>query len=366
MGLQLGIVGLPNVGKSSLFNVMTSGKAEASNYPFCTIDPNVGVVAVPDERLDFIYEVTKPAKKVPTTVEFVDIAGLVQGANKNEGLGNQFLSHIREVDAVTHVVRLFSDSDIVHVGDIDPVGDLKTIETELALKDLDSLDKRKEKLIKRVRSQSDKEAQRESDMVEWLSSQVAEGKMVHELLPELQKEDRQLVRSFFLLTAKPALVIVNMDEDMDMGSERYHQLNQYCDMKGYPLVPISVKLEAEINDLPQEERQDFMRDFGLESSGLDRLIRTGYELLNLETFFTAGGPTEARAWTVPQNTSAPKAAGVIHSDFEKGFIKAEVLSYKDFVKYQDFTKAKEAGRLRLEGKDYIVQDGDIIEFRFNV
>ncbi len=362
MGFACGIVGLPNVGKSSLFNVLTNANAAASNYPFCTIEPNVGIVPVPDKRLDFIFETIQPAKKVPATIKFVDIAGLVEGASKNEGLGNQFLSHIREVDAIVHVVRLFQNADIVHIGAIDPIRDLEIIETELALKDLESLEKRKIKLEKKVRSQSDREAKDEMEMVQALLKALSDGKMLYSMLPGFTDKQQSLIKTFALLTAKPAMIVANLDEQMQMDS----RVKDFAAQRQYPLIPISVQLESEINSLPEDERVEFMKDFGLEQSGLERMIRCGYDLLGLETFFTAGGPTEARAWTIQKQTLAPKAAGVIHSDFERGFIKAEVLSYEDFVQYRDFHQAKTAGKLRIEGKEYIVKDGDIIEFRFNV
>ncbi len=340
MSLKCGIVGLPNVGKSTLFNALTKAGIAAENYPFCTIEPNVGIVAVPDLRLDVIAEIEQPQKVVPAVVEFVDIAGLVAGASKGEGLGNKFLANIRESDAIAHVVRCFEDPNVVHVaGKVDPVSDIETINTELALADLDAVERQISKHAKVAQTVGDKEA------------------------AELSKEERAVIAPLFLLTMKPTMYVANVAEN-DSGL-LLKQVIAYAAKEGAPVVPVSAAIESQIADMPDEDKKIFLEDMGMEEPGLNRVIRAAYALLGLQTYFTAG-PKEVRAWTVPAGATAPQAAGVIHTDFERGFIRAEVASFDDFVAHKGELGAKEAGKLRLEGKDYTVRDGDVIHFRFNV
>ncbi|MDQ5849318.1 MAG: redox-regulated ATPase YchF [Pseudomonadota bacterium] len=360
--MKCGIVGLPNVGKSTLFNALTKAGIAAENYPFCTIEPNVGIVPVPDLRLDVIAEIAQPQKVVPAVVEFVDIAGLVAGASKGEGLGNKFLASIRETDAIAHVVRCFEDPNVVHVaGKVDPVSDIETINTELALADLDSVEKQISKYEKLAQIAGDKEAQRLVSALRKVSAVLDAGRPARSA--ELSKEERAVLQPLFLLTMKPTMYVANVGET---GSNEYlERVKTHASKEGAPVVPISASLEAQIADMPDEDKKLFLEDMGMDEPGLNRVIRAAYQLLGLQTYFTAG-PKEVRAWTVRSGATAPQAAGVIHTDFERGFIRAEVASYDDFVAHQGEQGAKEAGKLRLEGKDYTVRDGDVIHFRFNV
>lgn len=366
MGLTTGIVGLPNVGKSTLFNAITQAGAESANYPFCTIDPNVGVVEVPDERLDKLTQLVKPKKTVPTAFEFVDIAGLVKGASKGEGLGNQFLSHIREVDAIAHVVRCFEDENITHVsGKVDPLGDIETINLELIFADMETVERRLDRTSRRLKS-GDKEIQAEVEVLQKLKAVFEEGRPARSL--ELSDDEKKLIRDLHLLTIKPVLYVANVSENEVADSDQNPYVQQVKEMaasEGAEVVVISAKVEAEIAELEGEDKELFLEELGLRESGLDRLIKAAYRLLGLITYFTAG-EQEVRAWTIKEGTKAPQAAGVIHSDFEKGFIRAEVVAYDDLVESGSMSQAKEKGKLRLEGKDYVVQDGDIMHFRFNV
>ncbi|OUM87598.1 MAG: redox-regulated ATPase YchF [Bacillus thermozeamaize] len=364
--LSTGIVGLPNVGKSTLFNAITQAGAEAANYPFCTIDPNVGVVEVPDERLVHLQEMFQSRRVVPTAFQFVDIAGLVKGASKGEGLGNQFLAHIREVDAIAHVVRCFEDSDITHVaGRIDPLDDIRTINMELILADLETVERRIERTRRQAKS-GEKKFQQELAVLERLKQALEEERPARQV--DLSDEERLLVRDLHLLTMKPVLYVANVSEEevaRPFDNPHVQKVMEFAAAEGAEVVPISARVEAEIAELPAEERGEFLRELGLEAAGLERLIRQAYRLLGLITFLTAG-EQEVRAWTIRQGTKAPQAAGVIHSDFERGFIRAEVVAYDDLMAAGSMAAAREKGLIRLEGKDYVVQDGDVIYFRFNV
>lgn len=363
MGFKCGIIGLPNVGKSTLFNALTqTAAAEAANYPFCTIEPNVGEVPVPDPRLEKLAAIASSAQILPTRLTFVDIAGLVRGASKGEGLGNQFLAHIREVDAIAYVLRCFEDDDITHVeGKIDPTADAETVETELMLADMESLEKRRVTLEKRAKG-NDKEAKATLVLIDKALEQLRDGKPAR--TAEVATEEQEGWRQLQLLTAKPILYVCNVDEDSaDKGNSFSETVKARADEEGAGCVIISAKIEAELASLPDEERVEFLETLGLEEPGLNRLIRAGYDLLGLLTYFTVG-PKEARAWTVTSGTKAPQAAGVIHTDFEKGFIRAETIKYADYVDLEGEAGCKEAGKMRLEGKEYIVQDGDVMHFRF--
>ncbi len=363
MGIKCGIVGLPNVGKSTLFNALTKAGIAAANFPFCTIDPNVGVVPVPDPRLAQLAEIVKPQKVVPTSVEFVDIAGLVAGASRGEGLGNKFLAHIREVDAIAHVVRCFEHGDIVHVaGRVDPIADIETIDTELALADLESVEKAWQRAEKAAKA-GDKEAIARKQVLARLREGLDQGRPARVL--GLSAEDRALVRDLFLLTLKPVMYVANVREDGFENNPHLDRVRERAAGEGAEVVPVCAAIEEEMSQLDDADRDEFLKDLGLDEPGLNRVIRAAYALLGLQTYFTAG-VKEVRAWTVKKGATAPQAAGVIHTDFEKGFIRAETISFEDFLKYRGEAGAKEAGRLRLEGKDYVVQEGDVLHFRFNV
>jgi len=360
--MKCGIVGLPNVGKSTLFNALTKAGIAAENYPFCTIEPNVGIVEVPDPRLGSIAGIAQPQKVIPAVVEFVDIAGLVAGASKGEGLGNKFLANIRETDAIAHVVRCFEDPNVVHVaGKIDPVSDIETIDTELALADLDTVERQISKYAKVAQTGGDKEAQRLVSALHKVREVLDAGRPAR--TAELSKEERAVLKPLFLLTMKPTMYVANVAEKA--SADLLKKINDYAAQEGAPVVPISAAIESQIVDMSDEDKRLFLEDMGMEEPGLNRVIRAAYALLGLQTYFTAG-PKEVRAWTVPAGATAPQAAGVIHTDFERGFIRAEVASYEDFVAHGGEQGAKEAGKLRLEGKDYTVRDGDVIHFRFNV
>jgi GTP-binding protein YchF len=363
MGFKCGIVGLPNVGKSTLFNALTATEIAAENYPFCTIDPNVGIVPVPDPRLDQLASIATSEEIIPTTMEFVDIAGLVAGASKGEGLGNQFLGHIRETDAIAHVVRCFDDENIIHVdGKVDPLSDLETIYTELILSDLESVEKAVYR-VERIAKSGDKDALAQLDLYKKLKEHLENEEVAFTF--NVTKEQMSLIRELQLITGKPAFYIANVAEDGFENNQHLKKLEEIASKRSIQVIPVSAQIEAEIAQLDNDEQQEYLSELGLEEPGLNRVIRAGYELLGMQTFFTAG-PKEARAWTVSKGATAPQAAGKIHTDFEKGFIRAEVVAFQDYVDANGEAGAKDVGKWRLEGKDYLMNEGDVVHFRFNV
>jgi len=363
MGFKCGIVGLPNVGKSTLFNCLTSGEIAAENYPFCTIEPNVGMVPVPDPRLDQLAAIVKPQKLIPTTMQFVDIAGLVAGASRGEGLGNKFLAHVRETDAIAHIVRCFVDDDVTHVaGRVDPIADIETIDTELTLADLESAEKALARAAKQTKS-GDKEAKALAALLERVVAHLGEGSPVRSM--ELSDQERRALREWHFITAKPVLYVANVDDTSNADNPLVQKVRKYASDSEAVVVVVSAAMEAELAQLDLAEQVEFLADLGETEPGLNRLIRAGYDLLDLLTFFTAG-PKEVRAWTVHRGATAPQAAGRIHTDFQKGFIRAEVTAFDDYIACSGETGAKAAGKLRLEGKEYVVKEGDVMHFRFNV
>ncbi|MBF5002930.1 redox-regulated ATPase YchF [Diaphorobacter caeni] len=364
MSLKCGIVGLPNVGKSTLFNALTKAGIAAENYPFCTIEPNTGVVEVPDPRLNDLSAIVEPERVVPAIVEFVDIAGLVAGASKGEGLGNQFLAHIRETDAIVNVVRCFEDPNVIHVANkVDPIADIEVIQTELCLADLATVEKAINRYSKAAKSGNDKEAAKLVSLLTPIQAALDQGKPARTV--PVSKEDAPLLKSFCLITAKPAMFVGNVSEDGFENNPLLDQLKAYADAQGAPVVAICAKIEAEMSEMGDEDRDMFLSEMGLEEPGLNRLIRAGFKLLGLQTYFTAG-VKEVRAWTIHVGDTAPQAAGVIHGDFERGFIRAQTIAFDDFIQYKGEQGAKDAGKMRAEGKEYIVKDGDVMNFLFNV